>query len=306
MVLPHVGTRVSGGDGRALGALVEHLRSEVDRRRATTQVDGTAGRGIRRRSRRSWSSSTGGSSSSRRTPTRHGASPVDDLLRVLRDGASVGVVGAVAGGRSLLQPRWAGIAGSTLLLGRLDPLDLALAGLRAADVPTEPSARPRHPTRGPAGGAARHGRCRVSGGQVHPFGPRPTEGGAWRYRPLPERVDLPPTYRPDDDGTAHVTGGRVALGCRHGGHRPHGACACRARGGGTSSGWPTVTTRDWRGFLRGTAGCCSCAVRTGRGAPTRSASSPRRSPGRARRRRRDAGPAVAAVRSRGPRGARAP
>ena len=69
----------------------------------------------------------------------HGPDPLTGaLLRVLRDGRAVGVVGAVTGGRSLLHPRWGEVAGRTFLLGRIDPLDAALAGLRAADVPREP------------------------------------------------------------------------------------------------------------------------------------------------------------------------
>ena len=112
MALPHVGTRVSGGDGRALGALVDHLRSEVGRRRATTQVDGDCGRGILRRNPTVLVVVDGWEQLVEAHPDTAWASPVDDLLRVLRDGASVGVVGAVAGGRSLLQPRWSGIAGT--------------------------------------------------------------------------------------------------------------------------------------------------------------------------------------------------
>ena len=63
---------------------------------------------------------------------------VDAVLAILRDGSSVGVVGVVAGGRGLLQPRWSAIAATTLLLGTIDPLDAALAGLRLADVPRKP------------------------------------------------------------------------------------------------------------------------------------------------------------------------
>ena len=76
------------------------------------------------------------------------------LLRVLRDGRAVGVVGAVTGGRSLLHPRWGEVAGRTFLLGSIDPLDAALAGLRAADVP-------RDPPPGPGGAGARHPRGAV-------------------------------------------------------------------------------------------------------------------------------------------------
>ena len=212
MALPHVGTRVSDGDGRALGALVDHLRSEVGRRRATTQVEAAAARDPALKPTvlvvvDGWEQLV------EAHPDTTWASPVDDLLRVLRDGAAVGVVGAVAGGRSLLQPRWSGIADTTLLLGRLDPLDLALAGLRPADVPTEPP-----PGRGIRLADRREVQLATADAaspvrQVHPSGPTP-KGAAWRYRPLPPRVDLPPMDRSDDDSGEHVAdvGSRLDTG----------------------------------------------------------------------------------------------
>ncbi len=88
--------------------------------------------------RRSCCWSTAGSSCVEAHPA-HGADHLTGtLLRVLRDGRSVGVVGAVTGGRSLLHPRWGEVAGRTFLLGRIDPLDAALAGLRATDAPRDP------------------------------------------------------------------------------------------------------------------------------------------------------------------------
>ncbi len=113
---------------------------------------------------------------------------------MLRDGRAVGVVGAVTGGRSLLHPRWAEVAGRTFLLGRIDPLDAALAGLRAADVPHEP----------PPGRAVRvHDTREVQFTRATPddaatvalaAGPR-RAGGAWRWVALPalvRRTEVPP------------------------------------------------------------------------------------------------------------------
>lgn len=128
--LPHVGTRVTPTRRRSLTALIEHLRHDVEVRRSTPDpapdaplvvvvIDG-------------WEQFT---------EAQGALDPdgvVDAVLSVLRDGASVGVVGVVAGGRSLLQPRWSAIAATTLLLGTIDPLDAALAGLRLADVPRDP------------------------------------------------------------------------------------------------------------------------------------------------------------------------
>ena len=128
--LPHVGTRLTPTRRRGLTSLIAHLSREVEARRSTPAhppdaplvvvvIDG-------------WEQFT---------EAQGALDPegvVDAVLAILRDGASVGVVGVVAGGRSLLQPRWSAIAATTLLLGTIDPLDAALAGLRLADVPREP------------------------------------------------------------------------------------------------------------------------------------------------------------------------
>jgi DNA segregation ATPase FtsK/SpoIIIE, S-DNA-T family len=142
------------------------------------------------------------------------------LLRVLRDGRAVGVVGAVTGGRSLLHPRWAEAAGRTFLLGRIDPLDAALAGLRAADVPREP----------PPGRAVRvHDTREVQFTRATPddaatvalaAGPRPA-GGAWRWIALPSlvrRTEVPRAMEvtPGDGRDAGVllgVGGDRAAAC---------------------------------------------------------------------------------------------
>ncbi|HQV84185.1 MAG TPA: FtsK/SpoIIIE domain-containing protein, partial [Ornithinibacter sp.] len=128
--LPHVGTRLTPTRRRSLAALIVHLRHEVEVRRSTPDqatdaplvvlvIDG-------------WEQFT---------EAQGALDPegvVDAVLAILRDGSSVGVVGVVAGGRGLLQPRWSAIGGTTLLLGAVDPLDAALVGLRLADVPRDP------------------------------------------------------------------------------------------------------------------------------------------------------------------------
>ena len=111
-----------------------------------------------------------------------------ELLRVLRDGRAVGVVGVVSGGRSLLHPRWGAVGARTFLLGTVDPLDAALAGLRATDLPRDP----------PPGRAVRvHDRREVQFVAATPADtallatrsrPRPAVGGAWRLRPLPSAI----------------------------------------------------------------------------------------------------------------------
>ncbi len=198
--LPHLGTSARVDDVRGL-----HLPRAAPARRGRPAPRGSGGPAARsigsdrgpeprthlehRRRRRSCCSSTAGSSSSRHTrPT--GPSPLTGtLLRVLRDGRSVGVVGAVTGGRSLLHPRWGEVAGRTFLMGRIDPLDAALAGLRTTDAPRDP----------PPGRAVRvHDRREVQFAQVtrfrdrRPFarGParRPAHGAAWRWVGLPTVV----------------------------------------------------------------------------------------------------------------------
>jgi S-DNA-T family DNA segregation ATPase FtsK/SpoIIIE len=207
--LPHVGTRAAGNDARALASLVDHLRAEVDRRRALHGI----GRPSQGPEPTVLVVLDGWEQLAERLPDSAWGSPVDDLLRVLRDGASVHIVGAVAGGRGLLQPRWAGIGGSTFLLGRLDPLDLALAGLRAAEAPTDPAvgrgirlADRREVQFASADGV-------LLAGVVRRAGPRPADGAAWRYHPLPQRILLP---SPADSG-AHPVVGHV-LGISAGNH----------------------------------------------------------------------------------------
>ncbi len=208
--LPHLGTRTRVDDVRACTALVQHLRCEVDRRRAAAVQPGP--------------DASAAESDPGAPPTillvvdgweqlveahpAHGSDHLTaSLLRVLRDGRSVGVVGALAGGRSLLHPRWGEVAGRTFLVGHVDPLDAALAGLRPTDAPQHP----------PPGRAVRvHDKREVQFALVpardteviaRRAARRPAQGAAWRWVSLPtvvRREELPP-----------VTGGRAGAGHRH-------------------------------------------------------------------------------------------
>ena len=190
--LPHVGTRARPDDPRACAALVRHLRAEVDRRLDAAAPEAPTGPGPA-------STSQGLPSGAALTlvvvdgwdhlveaqPAHAPDELPGELLRVLRDGRAVGVVGVVSGGRSLLHPRWGAIAARTFLLGPVEPLDAALAGLRATDLPRDP----------PPGRAVRvHDRREVQFAAAGPADtallattsrPRPAVGGAWRLLPLP-------------------------------------------------------------------------------------------------------------------------
>ncbi len=204
--LAHLGTRARVDDVRACASLVQHLRSEVDRRRAAA-VSAPPGATAQRRAAGApptilllvdgWEQLV-------EAHPAHGSDHLTGmLLRVLRDGRSVGVVGAVTGGRSLLHPRWGEVAGRTFLMGRVDPLDAALAGLRATDAPRDP----------PPGRAVRvHDKREVQFAQVHSSettttargaARRPAHGAAWRW------VSLPTVVRRDE--LPLVTGGQAGV-----------------------------------------------------------------------------------------------
>ena len=205
-LLPHLGTRVGSDDPRACAALLRHLRDEVDRRL------GAASRSSRTAGGVEWPTILllvdGWEQIAEAQPTHPDDDTGGQLVRLLRDGRSVGLVGAVAGGRALLHPRWAGVGATTFLLGTIDPLDAALAGLRVTDSPREP----------PPGRAVRvHDRREVQFAGVTPAdsssvaataGIRPAEGGAWR------RVVLPPVIRRHelDRALQSVASGSNAMG----------------------------------------------------------------------------------------------
>ena len=208
--LPHLGTRVRTDDQRACAALVRHLREEVDRRLGAAPATGPSSGPTPQRPTTlvlvdGWDQLV-------EAQPPHDPDPlVDSLLRVLRDGRSVGIVGAVSGGRSLLHPRWGEVAGRSFLLGSIDPLDAALAGLRTIDLPRDP----------PPGRAVRvHDKREVQFARASPDDTstvargavaRPTEGAAWAWIPLPavvRRADVqcPPGHAGSGAGHAVVSG----------------------------------------------------------------------------------------------------
>jgi S-DNA-T family DNA segregation ATPase FtsK/SpoIIIE len=123
--LPHVGTVAGTDDLPRARRLVARLQRELAQRQADGRsrpvlvvlVDG-------------WESLEDGFDA-----MDHGA-PVDDLLRLLRDGLSVGIRFAVTGGRALTTGRLSSLLQQRLLLGMPDPLDLALAGVSPSDIPS--------------------------------------------------------------------------------------------------------------------------------------------------------------------------
>jgi len=220
--LPHLGTCARTDDRRACAALVRHLREEVDRRLGTP----APGRSSVPTSRRPTTLVLidGWDQLVEAQPGHDPDELVRTLLRVLRDGRSVGVLGAVSGGRSLLHPRWGEVAGRTFLLGSIDPLDAALAGLRATDAPRDP----------PPGRAVRvHDKREVQFARATPgdtatvaleAAPRPAEGDAWRWTSLPALVRRAGVERRSGSaaGDPGHRDGRVLLGV--GGD--HGGACC--------------------------------------------------------------------------------
>jgi DNA segregation ATPase FtsK/SpoIIIE, S-DNA-T family len=190
--LPHVGTYARGDDEPAIAALTTYLRGIVERRAThlarflDPAAEYTGAAGPREPAGPTvlvvadgWEALTEHAEVS--APT----SRVDTLLGIFRDGPAVGVVGAVAGGRVLLGPRWSALGGAVYLLGNCDVLDAAVTGVPARTLPQAP----------PVGRAVRVSDARdvqfVSAGTAHtwptPVGPGDPASGStpWRYRPLP-------------------------------------------------------------------------------------------------------------------------
>ena len=214
--LPHLGTSARVDDVRACASLVQHLRAEVDRRLAAAgaeRPDAPAGGAAAPAAAATTTILLlvdGWEQLVEAHPALGSDHLTSTLLRVLRDGRSVGVVGAVTGGRSLLHPRWSEVAGRTFLMGRIDPLDAALAGLRATDAPRDP----------PPGRAVRvHDKREVQFARVpssetatvaQAAAPRPAHGAAWRWVSLPRvvrRGDVPATPRAPAGSDAHALPG---------------------------------------------------------------------------------------------------
>ncbi|MGL5930706.1 MAG: FtsK/SpoIIIE domain-containing protein, partial [Dermatophilaceae bacterium] len=198
--LDHVGTLARPGDRAAVEALVTHLGEEVARRLDLAAAGDAP------------SASTapsvlvvvdGWESLVEHDDPSAPLTVTDALLAVLRDGRAVGVTGAVSGGRALLGPRWSALGGDSYLLGEVDPLDAAVAGVPAAAVPRRP----------PPGRAVRVADAREAQVVVHALdgttGPVgvpsvPAAGRPWRFRHLPATVQRHEI--PDDDGTGLLIG----------------------------------------------------------------------------------------------------
>jgi S-DNA-T family DNA segregation ATPase FtsK/SpoIIIE len=202
--LPHVGTWCRAREADASSELLTHLADDVTARRSAPPgsgppslvllvVDG-------------WDQLL--DADDPRSPD-----PVSDrLLRVLRDGPGVGVRAVVTGGRSLLQPRWSGLGGVMLLLGRTDPLDAVAAGLRERDLPRDPP-----PGRGVLAGDAREVQVvHTTTADLQQAGARwpapPAARRPWRLRPLPRTVTRRDVEAPPPgDGLLVGVAGPLAL-----------------------------------------------------------------------------------------------
>ncbi len=183
--LPHVGTWCRL-DGHGPAALVTHLAAEVAGRRArgrdtTDATDGPA-EPLLLLVVDGWEQLV-------EADDPRSLEPLSDaVVRVLRDGAGVGVRGAVSGGRGLLHSRWTALGGRTFLLGAVDALDAVAAGVRDRDLPLDPP-----PGRGVlAPGGPEVQVVHVVAGDLGPVGARwsgrePADP-PWRYRPLPDTV----------------------------------------------------------------------------------------------------------------------
>ncbi|GGL28536.1 hypothetical protein GCM10012283_08440 [Phycicoccus endophyticus] len=161
--LPHVGTVAPTEDQAAVGAVLDHLEHAArgeDAPLALLVVDGL----------------------DRLEDDTHAVTPAGErVARLVRDARALV---AVAGGRDLLRPRWAGLGGEALLLGPRDPLDAALLGTPLTDVGTSPT---------PGRGVLARDGCELQVVLTPADGSRPLAGGApgaapWTYRALPRRV----------------------------------------------------------------------------------------------------------------------
>ena len=236
-MLPHVGTRVTGRDARALASFLDHLRSEVDGGGARPRC-----RGMHRRprSRPSSSPSTAGTSSSRPTPDSAWASPVDDLAP---SAARRSVVRDRGRGRGRAEPAPAQVGRdrrSTFVLGRARSL---------RPRPGRPPGVGGAPDPPPGRGIRLADRREV---QFAPPSDAPVAGlvrragldrrrCAWRYRPLPHRIPLPPTRGSRD---------RVATG-----RRPRHDLKAPSRPRPGRGPWPARPVGIPSGFRRATRAC---------------------------------------------------
>jgi S-DNA-T family DNA segregation ATPase FtsK/SpoIIIE len=121
-------------------------------------------------------------------PVEHGRL-VDELLRLARGGAGSGVSIAITGGRNVLSGAIAGLLTERLLLRAADPTDLIVAGVSAADLPSEMP--PGRAVRLLPGGRVVEAQVAWENPATDPSC-RTRDGahGALRLRPLPDHLPL--------------------------------------------------------------------------------------------------------------------
>jgi S-DNA-T family DNA segregation ATPase FtsK/SpoIIIE len=225
--LPHCGAHVGIDDPARLVRLVARLSEELARRRTLLASTGHPSMGHWRRVEPDTAPAAlmllvdDWDLLAQRDDDPHGG-PAAGLLPVLREGASLGLTAALAGGRMLL----AGAAAATLthrvVLRTDDPTDLLVAGL-----PTHMAASVQPPGRGllrdgtevqlamPRSPGEWPTRCAPSGASPvgRPPGPRSAPRSPWRVDALPERVDadsLAPPPAADDLVLVGVGGDELA------------------------------------------------------------------------------------------------
>jgi S-DNA-T family DNA segregation ATPase FtsK/SpoIIIE len=138
--LPHCGAHVSWDDLPRLARLVSLLEEQVAERRRALGESGHA-------TTRQWRNADPSAPPRlvlliddldlvvQRTDEFDHGRLTERLLALLKDGAGAGLVAVLAGHRSLLVGRMAGVAATRVLLRLGDPAELVLAGLTARDLP---------------------------------------------------------------------------------------------------------------------------------------------------------------------------
>jgi S-DNA-T family DNA segregation ATPase FtsK/SpoIIIE len=181
--LPHVGTVAAAADVEHCSRLLARLHLELGARRALLaagddwRVPGSDAQIVVLVD--DWESVL------QHWTSDHGRA-VEELLRLVREGAGVGIQVALAGGRALLTGAVASLIGERVVLAMADPADAALAGVRPGLLPANmPPGRcirlgGDDPTGVEAQVAVVTPKC---SGPPQPISPRP-----WRLPPLPDVV----------------------------------------------------------------------------------------------------------------------
>jgi S-DNA-T family DNA segregation ATPase FtsK/SpoIIIE len=197
--LPHCGAVVGRDETARADRLVSRLAEEVERRHHLLAANGHASLGEQRRS----------APAADRLPwlvllvdgweriaaaydvVDHGR-PLEILLRLVREGAAVGLRVVVTGDRSLLLGRAASLFGERLLLRFADPADYALAGISPHQLPTAmPPGRALLPPDATEVQLATIARDATGAGQRRAFD-RAVAGARSRWSATPDRPDLLP------------------------------------------------------------------------------------------------------------------